>query len=171
MKDKVETIIQGKRFVARAVQQPDGKVAFHIYDFPDINTLPESRVTKLAHEFGLKDSRNFIWYGKVHFEKLYGEGHHARSVIAELTKDMPPHVRSNPFAHIARILDTHSLDVNPLDDDALKQIVEYTDQHIEKRTKEISLKGQSLSIVEQIYALNLLRRLLPNLLPNSTEKK
>lgn len=177
MKDKVETIIQGKRYVARAVQQPDNKVAFHIYDFPDINGLPESRITQLAKEFGLENSKNFIWYGRDHFEKLYGQqqqartGMSGRSVITELTQNTSPYEHHIPFARISHILGDHFRGVNPLEDDVLKQIIEHTQQHVERRGKEVAHQGHSMSINEQRYLLSILRSVLPALIPVPAEEK
>lgn len=172
MRDKIETIIQGKRHVARAVKQPDGKVAFHIYDFPDINGLPESRITKLATEFGLENGKDFIWYGREHFEKLYSESKSmrnsmtGRAVISDaLNNNQSPFEHHVPFARISHILGDHFRGVNLLEDDVLKQIVTHTQEHVEKRGKEVAHQGQSMSINEQRYLLSILRSVLPALLP------
>lgn len=177
MKDRIETIIQGKRFVARAVKLHDDNVGFHIYDYPDINGLPESRVTKLAQEFGLENSKNFIWYGKDHFERLQAEanqkrtGMSGRSVISELTKGTSPYEQHIPFARISHILGDHFRGINPLDDDVLKQIIEHAQQHVERRGKEVAHQGHSMSINEQRYLLGILRSVLPALIPVTTEEK
>ena len=178
MRDKVETVIQGKRHVARAIKQPDGKIAFHIYDFPDINGLPESRITKLATEFGLENSKDFIWYGREHFEKLYGESKatcnglsgrammHSRAVITDVVSEpQSPFEHHIPFARISHLLGDHFRGVNPLEDDVLKQIIKHTQDHVEKRGKEVAHQEQSMTIGEQRYLLSILRSVLPALVP------
>lgn len=172
MKDKIETVIQGKRHVARAVKQPDGKIAFHIYDFPDINGLPESRITKLATEFGLENNKDFIWYGREHFEKLYGESKTARNVMTSravitdaVSEPQSPFEYHIPFARISHLLGDHFRGVNPLEDDVLKQIIKHTQDHVEKRGKEVAHQEQSMSIGEQRYLLSILRSVLPALVP------
>ena len=176
MRDKIETIIQGKRHVARAVKQPDGKVAFHIYDFPDINGLPESRITKLASEFGLENSKDFIWYGREYFEKLYSGSKSrrncmtGRAVITDALKDNQSSFGHYiPFAHVSHILGAHCRGVDLLEDVLLKQIVTSTQEHVEKRRKELAHQEQSMSIDEQRHLLNILHSVLPVLVP--TEDK
>lgn len=186
MKDKIETVIQGKRFVARAVKLHDNNVGFHIYDYPDVNGLPESRVTKLAQEFGLENSKNFIWYGKDHFERIQAEldridrrnrstqrngingrpNMTSRAVITDVVSEpQSPFEHHIPFARISHILGDHYRGVNPLEDDVLKQIITHTQEHVETRGKEVAHQGQSMSISEQRYLLSILRSVLPALIP------
>lgn len=177
---------KAKRFVARAVELHDNNVGFHIYDYPDVNGLPESRVTKLAQEFGLENSKNFIWYGKDHFERIQAEldridrrdrytprngingrpNMTSRAVITDAVNEpQSPFEHHIPFARISHLLGDHFRGVNPLEDDVLKQIIKHTQDHVEKRGKEVAHQEQSMSIGEQRYLLSILRSVLPALVP------
>ena len=167
MKDKVETIIQGKRFIARAVKLHDDNVGFHIYDYPDINGLPESRVTKLAQEFGLENSKNFIWYGKDHFERLQAKanqtrtGMSGRAVITEVGENPPIAEHHVPLDRLVKMIGEHSKGAEVLDDDVLQQMLAHVSTFVETKDVQVAHNGVAMTIDEQRMALALLRVVLP----------
>lgn len=189
MKTRIETIIQGKRFVARAVKLHDDNVGFHIYDYPDVNGLPESRVTKLAQEFGLENSKNFIWYGKDHFERIQAEldridrrdrytprrrdrytprngingrpNMSCRAVITEVGENPPIAEHHVPLDRLVKMIGDHSSRKVVLDDDDLQQMLTHVSTFVETKDFQVVHNGQAMTIDEQRVTLALLQAVLP----------
>lgn len=151
MKDKIETIIQGKRHVVRAVRLVDGNVAYHIYDYPYINDLPESRIVKLANELGLSSTNGFVWYGLNNFEDLRTTDTKCNCIGTD------SHL---PIVRVNKLLNAYSNSLLDLKDEELKHMVNIVNTYVETKEQHMARCGTMDDTDDQKLVLSLLGSLV-----------